>query len=575
MAKPANPLDKYSIYTYHIALFMSDTHDKLLGDMDSFDWTTSTTRKSASKKVKSLILNSVTDPFQSIQELKISQIAPNVSSSSRVSPWGQFSMKIVEPGNCMFITKIHELMDNLKTRAFASALWGVKIKFVGRTPDSDIEETLDVGPAIGMLVDMRSNFTSAGSTYDLAFVMTDTAGIAQVPEHANSLQYGTLIEGAHCRASTLGEAITNLGKAAQNNYDEYVKTHYETTAKDMKKITYNFSIDDDPAAQEIASYPLKASNSNSPTDTSHYLTFNPGTTVPDAIMEIIMMCPKMLQIVGDSKDLWKKPFHIGAKIFQIRSYIEKNPTEDVVNFKITMYNGADSAPKPGKTIKVGTTEHSLYEFDFYFADNYNIDVLNFDMSANVGLLLYLGGTPRTTQEAYIRSNGDDTANTNSSGSEGGLIHTNERAEKEVPFPTIDIQTNGKSGDTLVLARNERERIGFPGGTSQHSKERTAALESLAKYCSIDSISKTLHIRGHSELLQRCLKRGDVFGTTQGVWLKLNIWSRDEDSGQKDKYFYDGAYWAIAMEHIFQEGKFTQELTLMMMDFEFLKEIGGK
>jgi len=30
-----------------------------------------------------------------------------------------------------------------------------------------------------------------------------------------------------------------------------------------------------------------------------------------------------------------------------------------------------------------------------------------------------------------------------------------------------------------------------------------------------------------------------------------------------------------MEHIFQEGKFTQELTLMMMDFEFLKEIGGK
>ena len=63
-----------------------------------------------------------------------------------------------------------------------------------------------------------------------------------------------------------------------------------------------------------------------------------------------------------------------------------------------------------------------------------------------------------------------------------------------------------------------------------------------------------------------------------MWVKLNIFSRDEEIEGPDnraRYFYDGAYSIISAEHVFNDGKFTQELTLMMMDFEWMKDVVGE
>jgi hypothetical protein len=571
MANPQNPLDKYPIYTYHLALFMHHDQDALEQEMRSFDWeNTPTTRKDYNPSVPSCLLNSVTDPFQSIQELKIEQIAPNVSSGYRASPWGQFSIRIVEPGNCMFLTKIKNLMGYYDVKAFASAVWGVKIKFVGRTETNDIE-TWDVDPMFGMLVDIRSNFTQMGSTYDLSFVMTDTMGVAQLPEHANSLQLGTMFEGVTLSGvTTISEAFNKLQERLQYNYDQEVQKRFPNA--DAKKVRYQIWVGD----EEISDYPLDGSVTNKKRDAEKYFSWPKGTAIADALTEIVFRCPQLAAAIGDSKDVWKKPFNIGGKMYQILTKVIPASNEIVVAFYLTMYYGAPNEIKAGSPQTYKTTTHYLYEFDFYFAEKYNVDVINFDMSANVGLILYLTSTPRNTVANQLNLDGVAAGkNAVKEGNEAGIVvDENKKIEKHPDWPEDELNVDCGKRDMLVMA-NYPDYIsqGRPGGETKGDKSRTQALESLAKYSSIDNISKNITIRGHYDILDISLRRGSTFGTTDGIWVKLNIWSYDEETGQRDKYFYDGVYQALGIQHSFMDGKFTQELTLMMMNFDAIQDLG--
>lgn len=566
MANPANPLDKYSIYTYHLAVFMHSTNTGLQEAFDSFDWQkTKTTRSEPSADVEGCLLNSVMDPHQLIQELKIQQIAPSVSSEFRASPLGLFSMRIAEPGNCMFLTKVAKLMKKYDTKAFASAVWGIKIKFVGRLPNSEIDEILELPPIVGMLIDIKGSFTQMGSTYDLSFIMTGTAGVGQLPEHSNSIYLGTIVESASISGvKTLKDTIQKLQEKLQNNYDEEMRRTHPNT--EMRKIRYEFSIDD----PDIAGFEVDGMLQDHPSDQKYYFTFEKNTPIAHALTTIIYRCPKLMALIGDSKEAWRKPFHMNGTMYQILSNVEYLDSEIVVRFKITLYYGSESEVPEGGTVTTNTTTHTNYVFDFYFAPDYNIDVLSFDLTANVGLILYLAGSPRLTSDAILNSNntgydgaiGDDTQ-------AGYLVNKNVKTENDVPYKQHEVPTDGGTQDIITHASNNTS-VG--GGSSKYNEDRTAALESLSKYCSIDSVSKTLHIRGHAELLNRCLTTGDTFGTTQGIWIKLNIWSRDEETGQTDKYFYDGVYSVVSIDHVFTDGKFTQELTLMMMNFEWLKDV---
>lgn len=568
MANPKNPLDDYSIYTYHIALFMHKTHEGLKKEMESFDWQTKTSRDEANG---SCLLNSVMDPFQLIQELKIQQIAPSVSSEFRTSPFGTFSFRIVEPGNCIFITKIAKLMKKYETKAFASAVWGVKIKFVGRFEDSQIDEILDIKEITGILADIKSSFTQMGSTYDLSFVMADTSGVGQNDLHINSIYLGTIVEPvSFSEVKTLEEAISKLQEKLQKNYDNEVERLFGETK--MRKIRYNFSIQD----SDIAGYALDGLDQNHYKDEKYYFTFEKNTPIAHAFTTIIHRCPELLKLVGDSKDAWKKPFHIDGKMYQILSNVEYSEDEILVNFKISMYYGLDAEIEAGESKTVNDiTTHTLYEFDFYYTDNYNVDVINFDMTANVGLILYLGGSPKLTDDAQIRANKVEHDGAVGSGDRGGTVFsTNDKANGEHPFKQKKIKTTGASGDIAIFGVQDSS---FGGASSQHNKDRTAALESLAKYCSIDSVSKNLNIRGHADLLKRCFSTGNSLGSSESIWVKLNIFARDDEPTNGDprvRYFYDGVYSIIGIEHIFNDGKFVQELTLLMMDFEWINDIEG-
>ncbi len=568
MSIPSNELDDLSIYTYHVAIFIASTQDKLESEMNNFDWETKTSRNDANNLC---ILNSVCDPFQLIQELKIVQVAPSVGDDFKTSPFGEIALRIVEPGNCMFLNKIAKLMKKLETKALAFAVWGFLIKFVGRTPENEIVECKDVSPVFAVLTDIRSSFNHMGSTYDLSFVMADTIGVGQTSQHSNSIQFGMLTESVNIsEVETLEDGIKKLQEAAQKNYDEQVKI--SSPNAEMRKVKYNFYIDPDI---NIGKYKINrggGSDSDARNETKFIFNFQQGTPIAHAIETILKSCPDLMKEISEEKEAWRKPYHNNGKMFQILSSSKYNEDDVEIIFKVSMHNGLKDGDelKSGETKTVDGTSHTQFEFDFYFSDKYNTDVINFDLTSNTGLKLYLCGTPRLQIENSLGYKGQEHSGAVESGEYPGTkISKNLTYEKEKPYATNDVNATGDKNDVLLFASMDNR---MSGSISDYNKERTAALESLVNYMSVDSAVKTLNIRGNLGLLKKCLESNKQFGSNNSFWVKLNIFSRDDETGQRDRYFYNGAYFTVHCEHNFSEGKFVQTLTLQMMDFEWVSEL---
>lgn len=549
MATPVNPLDNLKIYTYHIAMFMGATNDDLKNAIDNFDWSQGTTRTVANGFC---LINSVTDAAQSIDELRIDQVAPLMGlGGSTLAPIGEIRVRIVEPGDCMFMSKIAALMQTIQVSAFSGALFAFKIKFVGRDADNNIIDTslnanTDVAPIYCLLLDVKSSFTQMGSTYEFHFITANTFGAFSGNQHENSKHIGSLRYGTSFYASTIGEALQKLQTNIQKDYDRQYSEHILSSDGRGRKL--NFSVTDGGSFSGMTIDTVN-NNSSDPTEKGN-LVFGPGTSIIDCIHIIASYSPELRKMLADSKEGALQPLHPGVKIYQITSQATLTTDSVNVDYQMVLYEGS------------GKNE---FTFEFYFSPKYNTDVLSFDLTANGGYYAFLGADPLQSNavNAGLQPN-------NFTGRNDNNIPPAKNADRQVTQPsqaktTIDSSVQ-KNDWKITSPLPDVFRSGFHQGSSDYSKERSEALECLSRYMAIDNMQKTLHIRGHLEILT--LSMSQLIGVKEGMWVKLNIYSKDADdrTAQPVKYFYDDFYETMAVTHTFRDGKFEQELTLIMMNF---------
>lgn len=556
--EPKNPLNDLTIYTYHIALFMGKSQTQLEEYISSFDWTKGTHRSSAEGFC---LLNSVADPFQSVQELRIEQMAPCISSEFKTTPFSMVTMRVVEPGNCMFVSKIAKLMqsEEVNTTALGDACWAVKIKFVGRTPDGEIVDDFnDIDPLYLTMTNCAGVTNQAGSTYEMQFIMNDTFGVGELEQHSASIRVGSVRNAINFKALTIGEALDNLQFELQYAYEEDKKSKVEF--KDMRPIRYVIQTSSD----EIREMKLDGVNRDyaDPKNPSFFI-FESNKPIQHCIQEILYRSNQFTRYISANPEVWSTPYHVNGKMSIIESRIDMLDDEAVVTFNVGVYEGA--ADREGTS--QGNTNHFLYEFDFYFAEDYNVDVMQFDITFENSFLLYLTTDNRDTVD-NIHNTSDKMA-----GNAGeAVITTGERIENQGKDLPATETAEGTRGDIFMPAPvPEVVRRGFPGASQEGSAARTQALLSMAKFTSLDAIQKDLRLRGHYGLLQKCL---NGLGAEQGIWVKVHVKTRDEETGQVDNYFYDSEYQLMSITHRFMEGKFEQDLSLMMMNFTDLDSIGA-
>jgi hypothetical protein len=550
MAKPQNILDALKIYTYHIAIFMAADEQQLAGQLSNFSWTTKTSRTEPNNFC---ILNSVVDPFQMVDELQINQIAPNVSQDSKLSPIGEISLRIIEPDDCMFITKLIKIMSKVNINVFAEAVFAIKIKFVGRDADSNIidenSNLPELPPIFCLMSNIESSFNQMGSTYNLKFITKNTYGVNDGRGFENSKFIGSIGTGVSIEeVTTFNDALSKFQEKLQYEYDRYIIN--DETVKIGRKLKYEFICDN-----EIGNLPIstKITTKDTTENSKARISFGPNMQICDCIHTIAERCPELLKMIANSGDGVKRPFHVGVKLYQIVSSVIYNTNNVVVKYEVVLYKGAKD--KDGSEIP----EENKYEFDFYFAENYNVDVINFDIIGQGGYYMLLGASPTDYMSSTLVA---------------------ERKDKETPTSelttpkTIDGDKSSKSNDSTtpttktnsIIIRppfTEAMKTGFSNNSLQYAKERAQALDVISRYLSVDNVQKNLRIRGHFGLLKTCLTT--MIGVKSGTWVKINIFSRDPETGHRAPYFYQGWYQVIGVTHMFKDGKFEQELNLLMLD----------
>jgi hypothetical protein len=542
MANPANELDKYTSYTYHFALYC---HSSLtaIESITSFPTVETERYSGVDDNGATLLINTVKDAHQIIDDVNFAYINSFVNMGTPLVPAGELSMNIVEPGDCMFLQKLKSAMDKHQVSKPSFIVFGLLVHFVGRTTDNDIESfSMPIIPMA--LADMKANFDHRGGNYGMKFIMMCTMGSTSNPSLAHAMAVSRIPATITFMAKTVGEALSNLVDGLQKNYD---RTKVNEDQANGRKLKYSI----DPG--EYGGKKLRnTSADNSSADTAYHFSFSEGVPISDAITKILMSSSEINNAVGEAGPNFKKQLHAGAKIFTILPQYKPNDGEVLLDYQIKKYDGDDN---------------EKYEFDFYFSDTPNVDVISYDVSFSQMTLAYLGsnldfgvaGHRRDAVEAKAESHAEA----------GDRISKNEKQDQEhvIPNPTtVDASPN----DVIVPQSSPNEAMrGYSTVQPADVPAKKAALIAMAKAMSADYAQKTLRIRGMPQLLKSCVGQSGIipFGVTKGLWAKVNVFTRtfiDGEPGPKIPYFYQGYYHIISIQSNFKDGKFEQELTLVMV-----------
>jgi hypothetical protein len=123
--------------------------------------------------------------------------------------------------------------------------------------------------------------------------------------------------------------------------------------------------------------------------------------------------------------------------------------------------------------------------------------------------------------------------------------------KDVAPPLAKTQADRYGHNITPLTEVKQSRLAFSTATEMGSAGANP--------------QQTFTIRGHLDILNACCgypeqgSANEQFGTTQGLWVKVNIYMPVGDTGERLQFFYTGWYEVVTVTNIFSGGKFTQQL----------------
>ena len=550
MATPANNLDIYVSYTYHFELHCTDDWDEIKNIAIS---NLSTTRFASAG---TLMINTRTDAHQTIDNVSLECVAP--ASSVGDMPSGLTDLKFVvkEPGGFSFIEKIKKRMYELDISEIGQAIFGLKIIFVGRKENNDVDvKELQIIPL--SLVYMAGNFSQDGGHYQLDFTcLTNMATVRPGPV-GQHLNYAFINRNIVFSANTIEEAFAALEKNLNENYLQ-VYSKELSNSNGSKTLVYKIDFD-----SEIKGLIAGVAKESFAPDANKTFSFGPNQSITKALRDIIDRCPELAKKIGPTSKALKNELHNGVFVPIVTAGIYPKPKTVEVHFNISIYKGGGSK----------------FEFDYFFSDpGKNVDIANYNLVFNnVSALL---ATNQTT--------GADTGSNFS-----GQLVFDQRYMNLIHEPVT--QTKQK------VRKIERSDIDKPSGNvAYHPISPNQDGHSSLPYTAVAPIrlssnafadfnatiepEQIINIRGHYQILELCITSPDKIDNTKlsaggGIWAKVNIFMLDEGSPTgKRQFFYTGYYQVTVIVSNFSEGKFTQTIRMVMnqgfTDFEAQTQSNG-
>lgn len=549
MAIPANPLDKYTTYTYHFELYASSDWDELLdvaGGPTASEL--STTRRESNGP---LLINTRKDAHTTIDHVNFSLLS-TFNSITPLLPQGDLSMVVTEPGGIFFAEKVRNHMIKYNVSESNSIIYGLKIIFVGRTPDNRVDVIADQPLIPLILFNMEAKFDIKGGVYSLIF--NNTGSVLSKPVNGRIFQTteimllaGRINKNVSINASSVGEAIKQLEDKVNSFYEKIYSTEVDDGAlengqRKARPIKYKFTYDPEVDGS------LKLVDKGQ-------LTFNPKASIPEILSKIFMSSPEVLEMLKESQKNVGKAFHPGVKIPIITPHYY--PTADAINitYHVGVYKG-DGKPN----------EDNSFTFNYMFTGGgANVDVLDFEIKfqmlqnwlsqsssygVHVNTLLDKSAIEDPEWKKYVATN---------------VIHpdTTRNRLENLAIEKKKVWEAQNDGAFLPLDSKGESR-GLVGTAYGNAGSSRLAFNTIVQMNASTETELTFSIRGHLKMLQLFvidpeLASQPVGGYTKPLWIKVNI--KDMFG---DDFYYTGWYILSHVQNVFSDGRFTQQLTVMMV-----------
>ncbi|MGZ8924659.1 MAG: transglycosylase SLT domain-containing protein [Nitrososphaeraceae archaeon] len=608
MSTPINQLSKYRSYSYYHVLCMCDssyTATMLASETSNDVWQHPKSNDSKSDtvnlgkySVKTLsdgtsrycvFINGSTDTAFIINKASwTSYTAASATMNDRntsIALEGQLT--ISEPKGVALLDQIVRCCLQLGVDS-ANVFWVLKTFFVGYTTDAEngdgVEYISNIPPVIFITYDVQGNFGVSGGEYELSFVAAAN-GAARLPQFSKSVTSINL----KAQDSFVG-TLLSLQENINDNYNKYFDCVYkqveaipgnEELKNSLRKVKYvitcgepylnpdgtpNTSYTVSDQSIQVKDYPECGSPSN--------IHISSGVSIEDAIHRIVGMCPKI-----------KEEASVGVNgikyTHKIHTWVESKPSSpgsNVLEFMVGYRVERQLQPRSvsfdafNKNSEL-TTElaKNVIEFDYLYTGK-NIDILDFDIKMNMGMV-YLQGMTITNPYKHPSQSVPIKASTIAE-QDFSRLHG-----KNIPvFFGSQIKTSSIKDTQNALH------------TAQHAY-------SMSKHASLEMLEATIKITGNSQLLgainntsssekvrdKQTKLNADTQYTTFANWslspsfAKINIkmprnnddqslftgQQTSSDDGQSNDYAVDfwftGYYYVYGIEHVFDNGEFFQTL----------------
>lgn len=539
MANPSNPLDIFVTYTTHFELHASNTWDslKLIETVDNNDST------SDREATGTLLINTRKDAHQQINNVRFRYLGPTSDPSGAMQPIDDVTLEVIEPNGTFFIEKIKNLQETFEIKDLMGGVcFGLKIFFVGRLADGS-DYTLPFEKILPLqLVKFDAKFSFKGGEYFLGLYGSGTVVASSPIRSSNGISRAVSYTNKNVsfKSKTVKEAINLLELALNKNYRDVYSTELKNTygAKEVKyKITLDSKIN--------GNLNLVTKDGSYHKSELQHLTFEPNLDISTMIRSILSSSRDVNEMISESRAGISKQFHPGVKlpVYQTFYYLKDDTLN--IDYNIRLYEGR------GET----------FEFDYYFSGK-NVDVLEFEIRFP-NMIAWMSSSISGTE--LNRNSASQLPSENPEFYCKNVVHQDITRDNIYSAPVEQKQIPALKGDIAYgPAVNRAEGAGHVKLEFQAVPSARLAFESIGQACSALDTQLTFTIRGHYDLLNKVITQPDGssigFGVDKGVWIKVNIFNKDGSP-----FFYTGYYRLITIDNIFSDGKFTQLITVMMMD----------
>lgn len=616
MSIPASRLASYRSYNYHHVLVMCATSaaaDELVNNSDPDVWMhppgdNPYARKNIGTNADMqycVLINGATDATFVINSATWTATtggdATPRSSNAAVAIEG--SMEIVEPKGIEFMDKLVECATNMDVN-ISSVVYVLKTFFVGygyNEIDGDFVDTIYDIPGIQFtMIDATGTFTERGGQYQISFVAMAGGG-PRLP------QYSRIPQSISFTASnTLEGTLRALEAKVQSMYQPYFNCVRAQVAAAMKAankdstaalaalqaVTYKIECDDRYKNYTVTNQSQVSKERPGCTSPAN-ISISANSSIEDAIHAIMHSSLEVHEdmAVGDKSTKVKYEYKIHAQLAQtdkgpvvtytVKPYMQPKEMARVsVNDMFEKASTTNTSKAIADILKDPKAAANVIHFDYIYTGK-NIDILDFEIKMAQGLTYLQVATASNT----FRDQTEGTASTSINASTLGQSN---------------VSWDGRVRPTPVFFGSQ---ITMPQYRNSHNQSYgTQAAFSLASHSSIEVAGEsTIRIVGNTNLLTGInnytstqyhadLKKSETnasdttadtpttelltgFGFAPSfahITIKMPATNDDiallsGESGDGDyavDFWFNGFYYIVAVENVFEDGAFTQVLHMI-------------